>query len=113
MPVTEFLDRRYALSRALTLIHDHPLLTPLLIVYGTVTLLAGVFEFGPAFAPINLVLLAAYIGVIHFGPGSASPGPPTIHLPGGRSRDIGLSITVSVLQLAGVVVAWFFVIPHG
>src|SRR5438309_7031965 len=101
------------MSRPLAFVRDHPLLTPLLMVYGTVTLLAGIFEFGPAFAPVNLLLLFAYIGVIRFGTGGEPPAPPAVQPPFGRSRDFRLAITVSVLQLAGVMFAWFVVIRHG
>ena len=54
------------LSRAVALVRGHPLLTPLLIVYATVNLIAAIFAFGPSHFPIDLVLLAAYISVIHF-----------------------------------------------
>lgn len=100
------------LARAVALVRGHPLLTPLLIVYVAVTMLAAIFEFGPSHALVNLVLVAAYVALIHFateGPPMAVPTVRTL----GRSRDIGLAITVAVLQMAGVVIAWFVIIPHG
>src|SRR5712691_1442817 len=98
--------------RVVGLLRDHPLVTPLLVVYAPITMLAGVFEFGPSHVPINLVLLIAYISMIHFAtrdrPMAVSAAPRS----DARSRDIGLAVTVAILQLAAVVIFWF-VIPHG
>ncbi len=95
------------------LLRTHPLLTPLLVAYAAATLLAGIFEFGPPLALVNLVLLAAYVSVIHLATRRRDPPVPAVQPPNGRSRDIGLAIAVAVLQLAGAAVAWFVIIPHG
>jgi membrane protease YdiL (CAAX protease family) len=101
------------LSRAVALVRGHPLLTPLLIVYATVNLIAAIFAFGPSHFPIDLVLLAAYISAIHFATRGRPVAPAADQAPADRSRDIGLTISVAVLQLAGVTLAWFVIIPHG
>ena len=38
------------MARAVALLRDHPL-TPLLVVYAAINILAGVFEFGPSKRP--------------------------------------------------------------
>ncbi len=101
------------MARAAALLREHPLLTPLLVVYAAINVLAVVFEFGLSNAPINLALLVAYVCVIHF----ATRGRPTpvtaVHRPDARSRDVGLAVTVAVLQFAGVAIFWFVIVPHG
>jgi membrane protease YdiL (CAAX protease family) len=104
--------RKQMLSRALALVREHPLLTPLLIVYATVSLIAAIFAFGPSHFPIDLVLLAAYISAIHFATRGRPLAPTGDQVPADRSRDVGLTISVAVLQLAGVTLAWF-AITHG
>jgi membrane protease YdiL (CAAX protease family) len=101
------------LSRAVTIIREHPLLTPVLIVYATVSLIAAIFAFGPSHFPIDVALLAVYISAIHFATRGRPIAPATDHAPADRSRDIGLVISVLVLQVAGVALAWFVFIPHG
>jgi membrane protease YdiL (CAAX protease family) len=101
------------LPRAVAWLRDHPLLTPLLVVYGAINILAVVFEFGLSNAPINLVLLVVYLSVIHFATRDR-PTPVTAVLrPDARSRDIGFAVTVAVLQFAGVAIFWIVVVPHG
>jgi membrane protease YdiL (CAAX protease family) len=94
-------------------VREHPLLTPLLIVYATVNLLAAIFEFGPSHFPIDVALLAVYISAIHFATRARPIAPGVDEAPVDRSRDIRLVISVMVLQLAGVTLAWFVFIPHG
>lgn len=101
------------LSRAVALVREHPLLTPLLIVYATVSLVAAIFAFGPSHFPINLVLLAAYISVIHFATRGRPHASAADQAPANRSRDVSLAISVAVLQLAGATLAWFLFIQHG
>ena len=96
-------------SRAVVVLREHPLLTPLLTVYAAISLLAAVFAYGPSHFPVNLVLLAAYLSLIYF----TTRGRPVAPAPTKRSRDVGLVITVAVLQLVGVTLAWFVIIPHG
>jgi hypothetical protein len=62
------------LARASALVRDHPLLTPLLIVYAAINVLAGVLEYRLFLIPVNLVLLVAYVSLIHF----ATEGRPVI-----------------------------------
>ena len=100
-------------SRAVALVREHPLLTPLLIVYATVSLLAAIFEFGPSHFPIDVALLAVYISAIHFATRGRPIAPAANQAPADRLRDIGLVISVLILQLAGVTLAWFVFIPHG
>jgi membrane protease YdiL (CAAX protease family) len=101
------------LSRAVALVREHPLLTPLLIVYATVSLIAAIFAFGPSHFPIDLVLLAAYVSAIHFATRGRPLPSPADQAPADRSRDVGLTISVAALQLAGITLAWFVIIPHG
>lgn len=101
------------LARAAALLRDHPLLTPLLVVYAAINVLAVVFEFGLSSAPINLSLLVVYVSVIHF---ATKDRPTTVtapHRPDARSRDIGLAVTVAVLQFAGVAIFWFVIFRSG
>jgi membrane protease YdiL (CAAX protease family) len=100
------------LSRAVAVVREHPLLTPLLIVYATLSLIAAIFAFGPSHFPINLVLLAVYVSAIHFATRDRPFAPAADQAPTNRSSDVGLVITVAVLQLAGVTLAWFL-IKHG
>jgi membrane protease YdiL (CAAX protease family) len=99
------------LARALALLRDHPLLTPLLVVYAAILVLGGIFEFGPLLALVNLVLLAAYVSAIHIATRGRQLAIPAADLANRRSRDIGLAITVAVLQLAAVSVVWFVILP--
>ena len=96
------------MARAVALLRDHPLLTPLLIVYSAILMLASVIEFGPSHIPINLVVLVAYIVVVHF----ATRDRP-VQVPASRSRDIGFAATVVVLQSVGVTIFWFVIVTHG
>jgi membrane protease YdiL (CAAX protease family) len=100
-------------GRAAALVRGHPLLTPLLIVLAAINILAVVFEFGLSHVPINLVLLVAYIAVIRIATRDRPVAVPAIQPPGGRSRDVGLALTVAVLQFAGVGIFWFVIFPHG
>jgi membrane protease YdiL (CAAX protease family) len=88
------------------------LLTPLLVVYGAIVVLGGIFEFGPPLALVNVILLAAYVAVIHFATRRRQLGIAAAHPPNRRSRDTGLAITVTVLQLAAVSVVWFVIQPR-
>src|SRR5260370_38978716 len=100
-------------ARPEALVRNHPLLTPLLIIYAAINLVAGIFAYTPWLAPVNLLLLVAYVSVIHFATRGRSLVGPDIRPPNARSRDFGLAITVAVLQLAAVAVVWFLIIPHG
>jgi hypothetical protein len=86
------------LARAVAWLRDHPLLTPLLVVYAAILVLGGVFQFGLLLALVNLILLAGYVSVIHFATGGRQLAIPAADPPHGRSRDIGLAIAVAVLQ---------------
>src|SRR6266853_1177714 len=88
------------LARAVALVRDHPLLTPLLIVYAAINVVAGIFAYTPWLAPINLLLLVAYVSVIHFATRGRQLAMPDARPPNARSRDFGLATTVAVLQLA-------------
>ncbi|SRR5260370_24079806 len=101
------------LARAAALVGDHPLLTPLLIVDAAINVVAGIFAYTPWLAAVNLLLLVAYVSVIHFATRGRSLFGPDVRPPNARSRDFGLPITVAVLQLAAVAVVWFLMIPHG
>src|SRR5216683_1299880 len=101
------------LARAAALVRDHPLLTPLLIVYAAINVVAGIFAYTPWLAPVNLLLLVAYVLVIHFATRGRQLAMPDAWPPNARSRDLGLATTVAVLQLAAVAVVWFLMIPHG
>lgn len=101
------------LARAAAFVRGHPLLTPLLIVYAASNVLAGIFEYTPWLAPVNLLLLAAYVSVIHFATRGRQFAMPDARPPNARSRDFGLAMTVAILQLAAVAVVWFLLIPHG
>jgi membrane protease YdiL (CAAX protease family) len=101
------------LARAAALLRDHPLLTPLLVVYAAINVLAVVFEFGPANVPINLVLVVVYISVIHLATRDRPTAVTEAHRPDARSRDIGFAVTVAVLQFAGVAIFWFVIFPSG
>jgi membrane protease YdiL (CAAX protease family) len=101
------------LARAGALLRGHPLLTPLLIVYAAINVLAVVFEFEASHVPINLVLLVAYIAVIHYTTRDRPMAMPAVRPPNSRTSDFGLAVTVAILQFAGVAIFWFVVIPHG
>lgn len=101
------------MARAVALLRDHPLLTPLLVVYAAMNMLAGVFEFGPSNVPINLVLLVVYVSVIHFATRDRPVAVTPVHRPDARSRDIGFAVTVAVLQFAGVALFWFVIFRSG
>src|SRR5712691_6655282 len=64
-------------------------------------LLAVVFAFGPANVPINLVLLVVYVSVIRLATRDRPTAVTAVHRPDARSRDIGLAVTVAVVQFAG------------
>jgi membrane protease YdiL (CAAX protease family) len=101
------------LARAVAVLRDHPLLTPLLVVYASITVLGGLFMVGPLPAIANLILLAAYIALIHFATSGRDLTMPAAQAPSGRPRDIGLAVTVAIVQMAGVLVFWLVLIPHG
>jgi membrane protease YdiL (CAAX protease family) len=109
----EIRRRKQMLSRAVILVRRHPLLTPLLIIYATVSLIAAVFTFGPSHFPIDVVLLAVYISAIHFATRARAPTPAADQAPADRTRDVGLTVSVAVAQLAAATLAWFVIIPHG
>lgn len=100
------------MARAAALLRNHPLLTPLLVAYAAILLLGGIFEFGPLLALVNLILLAAYVSVIHFATRGRQLVVTAADPTNRRSRDIGLAITVAVLQLAAVSVVWFVILPR-
>jgi membrane protease YdiL (CAAX protease family) len=100
------------LARAAALARTHPLLTPLLIVYGAVSVVAGIFEYTPWLAPVNLIALMAYVSVIHYATRGRTFASPPVLAANTRSRDSGLVVTVAVLQLAASVIVWFWIIPH-
>src|SRR5712692_11082341 len=100
-------------ARAVALLRDHPLLTPLLVVYAAINVLAVVFEFGLSNAPINLVLLVVYVSVINFATKDRPTAVTAVHRPDARPRDIGLAVAVAVLQFAGVAIFWFVIFRHG
>jgi membrane protease YdiL (CAAX protease family) len=100
-------------GRAVALLRDHPLLTPLLAVYTAINVLGVVFAFGPANVPINLVLLIVYVSVIHFATKDRPTAGKAVHRPDARPRDIGLAVTVAVLQFAGAAIFWFVIFPSG
>ncbi len=95
------------------MLRNHPLFTPLLVIYGAMNLLAVVFAFGLSNLPINLVLLVVYVSVIRLATTDRPTAVMAVHRPNGRSRDIGLAVTVAVLQLAGAVIFWFVIFPSG
>jgi membrane protease YdiL (CAAX protease family) len=95
------------------LLRDHPLLTPLLAVYAAINVVGVVFAFGPANAPINILLLVVYISVIHFATKGRLTAVTAVHQPDARSRDIGLAVTVAVVQFAGAAIFWFVIFPSG
>jgi membrane protease YdiL (CAAX protease family) len=101
------------LARASALVRDHPLLTPLFIVYAAINVIAGIFVYTPWLAPVNWLLLVAYVSVIHSATRGRQLAMPDAPRPNARSRDFGLATTVAVLQLAAVAVVWFLIIPHG
>jgi membrane protease YdiL (CAAX protease family) len=94
------------------LLRDHPLLTPLLVVFAAMNMLAGVFELGPLLAVVNLILIAAYISLIHFATRGRQFAMRVAQAPNRRARDIGLAVTVALLQLAAVSVVWFVILPR-
>jgi len=100
-------------ARAVALLRDHPLLTPLLVVYAAINVLAVVFEFGLSNAPINLVLLVVYVSVINFATKDRPTAVTAVRRPDARPRDIGVAVTVAVLQFAGVAIFWFVIFPNG
>lgn len=101
------------LARAAALLRQHPLLTPLLVVYAAMNLLAVVFAFGPSNVPINLVLLVVYVSVIRFATKDRPTAVTAVHRPDARSRDIRLAVTVAVVQFAGAAIFWFVIFPSG
>lgn len=83
------------------------------IVYAAINLLAVPLEFGLSHLPVNLVLLVAYISVITFATRGQGVDVAAVQHTRARSRDIGLAVTVAVLQFVGVAIFWFVVIRHG
>src|SRR2546425_11277638 len=100
------------LARASALVRDHPLLTPLLIVSAAINVLAGIFVYTPWLAPVNLLLLVAYVSGIHFATPGRQLAMPDARPPNARSRDFGFAVTVAVLQLPAVAAVWFLLLPH-
>lgn len=100
------------LARAAALVRDHPLLTPLFLVFGAINVLAGVFEFRLSLIPINVALLAAYIALIHFATEDRAVAASAVQNES-RRRDIGAAITVAILQFIAVTIFWFVIVPHG
>ena len=98
-------------ARAAAVVRNHPLLTPLFIVYAAINVLAVVFIAPLSHLPINLAVLIVYVAVIHVAtkdrPAAATAAPQA------RKRDISLAVTVAALQLIGVVTFWFVIVPHG
>jgi membrane protease YdiL (CAAX protease family) len=101
------------LARAAALLRNHPLLTPLLVVYGLLLVLGGVVELGPVLALVDVILLAAYVALIHFATRGRVHRQPPMQPSSSRGRDIRLAVTVAVVQLTGVMIAWFVIIPDG
>jgi len=101
------------LARAVALLRDHPLLTPLLVVYAAINILGVVFAFGLLSAPINLVLLLVYVSVINFATRDRPTAVTAITRPDARSSDIGFAMTVAVLQFGGAAIFWFVIVPSG
>ena len=99
------------MARAVALLRDHPLLTPLLVVYAAILLIEGIFEFGPLLALVNLILASGYVAMIHFATRGRQLATTATDPPRRRSRDIGLAVTVAVIQLAAVSIVWFVIIP--
>ena len=101
------------MARVVALLRDHPLLTPLLAVYAAINVVGVVFAFGPANVPINILLLVVYVSVIHFATKDRPTAVTAVHQPDARPRDIGLAVTVAVLQFAGAAIFWFVIFPSG
>jgi hypothetical protein len=100
-------------ARGAAVVRNHPLLTPLFIVYGAINVLAVAFEAPLSHFPINLLLLAAYVVVIYVATRHRQVAAPTVQRAGTRSRDFGLAVTVAIVQLAAVIAVWFVIRPHG
>ncbi|TMD00226.1 MAG: CPBP family intramembrane metalloprotease [Chloroflexi bacterium] len=100
-------------ARGAAVVRNHPLLTPLFIVYGAINVLAVAFEAPLSHFPINLLLLAAYVVVIYVATRDRQVAAPTVQRAGTRSRDFGLAVTVAIVQLAAVIAVWFVIRPHG
>ncbi len=101
------------MARVVALLRDHPLLTPLLAVYAAINVVGVVFAFGPANVPINILLLVVYVSVIHFATKDWPTAGKAVHQPDVRSRDIGLAVTVAVVQFVGATIFWFVIFPSG
>jgi membrane protease YdiL (CAAX protease family) len=101
------------LARAIAATRSHPLLTPLFIVFAAINVLGGVFEFRLSLIPINVAVLAAYIALIHFGTKDRPAAVAAVDAPRTCPRDIGLAVTVAILQLTAAVIFWFVIVPHG
>lgn len=100
-------------ARAAVLVRNHPLLTPLFMIYAAINLLAVVFTAPISHFPVNLVLLAGYIALIHFATKDWPAAVAPVDAPYTRRRDIGLAITVALVEFIGVVIFWFVIVPHG
>src|SRR5260370_37344715 len=94
------------LARAVAVLRNHPLFTPLLVIYGAMNLLAVAFAFGLSNLPINLVLLVVYVSVIRLATRDRPTAVTAVHRPDARSRDIGFAVTGAGLQCVGVAVVW-------
>ncbi len=100
------------LARAIAFTRSNPLLTPLFIVFAAINVLGGVFEFRLSLIPINVAVLAVYIALIHFATEDRAVAEPAVPSDS-RRRDVGVAITVAILQLFAVTVFWFVIVPHG
>jgi len=102
------------------LLRDHPLLTPLLVVYAAINGLAVVFEFGLPNAPINLVLLVVCVSVIRLATRDRPPGNSLAissmafglsHVPSylAAGNSLGLSLAIGLFGLLpGLLLGYVF-----
>jgi membrane protease YdiL (CAAX protease family) len=100
-------------TRVAAFVRDHPLLTPLFIVYGAINLLAIVFMAPLSHFPVNLLLLAGYIALIHFATMDRPAAVAAFDASPTCRRDIGLAVTVAILQFTAALIFWFVIVPHG
>ena len=100
-------------ARVAVLVRNHPLLTPLFMIYAAINLLAVVFMAPLSHLPVNLVLFAGYIALIHFATKDRPAAVAAVDEPRRRRRDIALAMAVAVVEFAGVVIFWFVIVPNG
>lgn len=101
------------LARAAAFTRNHPLLTPLFIVFAAINLLGGIFEFRLSLIPVNLALLVGYVALIHFATEDRPVARSAVPEPSARRRDLRLAVTVTILQFTAVAIFWFVIVPHG